>query len=50
MGKVFINETDIENLKKIIGDGHLAEHKVTKYADTLKYNLWIEVYFLVTRI
>ena len=39
--KVFTNETDIENLNKIIGDGNLAEHKVTKYADTLKYNLWI---------
>ena len=43
VGKVLINETGIENLNKINGDGNLAEHKVTKYADTLKYSLWIEV-------
>ena len=50
IGKVFINETDIENLNKIIGDGNSAEHKVTKYVDTLKHNFWIEVKPLVTRI
>ena len=44
VGKVFTNETDIENLNKIIGDGNLAEHKVTKYDDTLKYNLWLLAY------
>ena len=42
--KVFINEIDIENLNKIIRKDNLTEHKVTKHADTLKYNLWLLAY------